>query len=148
MVPMPSPEIVEYSKDDQNAFAELVNGVHAEFGFTFDPGLDADLTSPDAFYHRIWVLKRGDEVVGSVALTPARRGTTILKRMYLRREIRGQGWGRRLLYTAVQAAERDGCNRILLDTSEIQHSAQQLYERAGFRLDRREGGKLFYSMDL
>jgi GNAT superfamily N-acetyltransferase len=145
---MDQPVLARYAVSDQAAFADLVNEVHAEFGFAFHPRLDADLAAPGDHYRHLWVLKINNRLIGSVALTPARDGTTMLKRMYLRQEFRGRGWGERLLRTAIEAARRDGCTRILLDTSTHQERARRLYERAGFVLVRRSGDSLHYAKGL
>lgn len=145
---MQIPDFKRYSDEDHDGFADLVNDVHAEFGYSYDPDLDADLADPLAFYRHLWVARVGPVVVGSVALTAAVDGVTTLKRMYLRPEFRGQGWGRRLLGTAMETAAREGWIRIVLDTGAHQQAAQRLYEFAGFELNRREETSLYYTKDL
>lgn len=137
-----------YSDDDHDGFVKLVNDVHAEFGYDYDPVLDADLADPPAFYHRIWVARTRASVVGSVALTSAKDGVTTLKRMYLRPDFRGQGFGRNLLGMAIETAVREGWTQIVLDTGAHQQDAQRLYESAGFRIDRRDGTTIYYSKKL
>ncbi|UUL77080.1 GNAT family N-acetyltransferase [Pseudarthrobacter sp. Fe7] len=105
---MQMPDFKTYSDEDHDGFVNLVNDVHAEFGYSYDPVLDADLADPPAFYRHIWVARMGASVVGSVALTSAKDGVTMLKRMYLRPEFRGQGLGRNLLRTAIETAVREG----------------------------------------
>lgn len=58
-----------YNPQDQPAFADLVNSVHAEFGFGYDPELDADLDDPTAYYRHLWLLRLDRAVIGSAALT-------------------------------------------------------------------------------
>lgn len=140
--------LVRFTSEDQPGFASLVKDVLQEYGFSYHPRLDADLTDPGSHYAHLWVLRSGGGVVGSVALcSPVGRSVT-LKRMYLRPEFRGMGWGRLLLNTALEAARSDGCNEVLLDTSERQAGAIRLYEAAGFELQRRSGGSLFYSKSM
>lgn len=64
-----SPHLATYQPQDRNGFANLVNDVHAEFGFSYDPALDTDLDDPEAHYRHILLVKAGNLVVGSVALT-------------------------------------------------------------------------------
>lgn len=68
--------------------------------------------------------------------------------MYLRPWLRGQGWGRRLLTTAVEAAVRDGCRWLELDTTERQGAACRLYEAAGFTLQRTMGISRYYVKEV
>lgn len=141
-------QLVAYSSGDRTGFASLVNDVHAEYGFAYDAELDRDLADPDAHYSRIWVLRSGSEVVGSIALSVLAQRTMTVKRMYLRRPFRGRGWGRRLLDAATHAAMNAGCRHLLLDTDERQRAAVRLFERAGFVLYRRDGGSRYYVKEL
>jgi GNAT superfamily N-acetyltransferase len=72
-------------------------------------------------------------VVGSVALRELPDGVVELKRMYLRREVRGQGFGRQVLAVALDWARSNGKAAVRLDTSERMVAAQRLYEAHGFR---------------
>jgi len=143
-VVMSTAELAAYSPGDQEGFASLVNDTHAEYGFSYHPVLEKDLADPVAFYSHVWVLISEGSVVGSVALTVPLNGTTTLKRMYVRPHFRGEGWGRRLLDTAIRTAASEGCRRIKLDTSDRQVQAVRLYEAAGFVLQRRDAGSRFY----
>lgn len=148
MLRMASPQLGRYRPQDKDGFAELVIDVHTEFGFGYDPVLDVDLSDPEAHYRHILLIKVDDAVVGSAALTVPHGGSTTLKRMYLRAELRGQGWGRRLLAAATDLATQDGCERIELDTNDRQPDACRLYERAGFTLLRKRGTTRYYVKDL
>jgi len=140
--------IREYEVGDQAEFEQLVRSVHQEFGFAYDPVLDADLIDPRAFYIKTWVLTGADgSVVGSVALKDSGEGV-VLKRMYLRPELRGQGYGRSLLETATEWARKASYRYIELDTAEHLVDAQRFYERAGFELtgrsDSDDGPRMVY----
>lgn len=126
------PELLPFAPRWHAGFRALVVGTHREFGFEFDPILDADLDSPGKIYDPLLVLVSGEEVIGSVALRDDESGAE-LKRMYLSPCYRGRGYGRQLLDAAVEAARQQGHRRICLDTAEHQKAAQKLYEAAGFR---------------
>ena len=146
---MNEPTVTVYTERDQPGFAELVNDVHAEFGFSVDPELDTDLDNPTAYYRHLWMVRLEDgAVVGSVALTPPEHRVTTLKRMYLRPEHRGRGLGRQLLTLAIATSRRDGCRLIVLDTSDRQTDAIRLYEAAGFRLHHTSGITRYYTLDI
>jgi GNAT superfamily N-acetyltransferase len=137
-----------YSPQDRQGLAALVTDVLLEYGDAFDPVLDVDLAAPERHYRHIWLLKAAGTVVGSAAITPPDDGTTTLKRMYLRPERRGEGWGRQLLEAALREARREGCHTILLDTTDRQHAARRLYDRAGFRLITEHEGVVHYAQTL
>jgi putative acetyltransferase len=149
----PNPAIREYGDGDQPEFEQLVRSVHQEFGFEYDPVLDADLIDPRAFYVKTWVLIDTDgSIGGSVALKESGDGVE-LKRMYLKPELRGQGLGRALLETATDWAQHAGYRSIELDTAAHQTDARKLYERAGFEVTRRSNpaddpGTVFYLLRL
>jgi GNAT superfamily N-acetyltransferase len=127
-------EIRAYRPADKEGFARLVSSVLAEYGFSVDPVLEADLDEPQAAYDAIWVATQRGQVVGSVAMRLLGGGTTAeLKRMYLAPGHRGRGLGRRLLERALMWAESSSCRTVVLDTSTAMTVAQHLYESAGFR---------------
>jgi putative acetyltransferase len=126
-------EIRSYRRADRDDFARLVSEVLGEYGFTVDPVLEADLDDPQQAYGAVWVATDEGEVVGSVAIRLLDNGQTAeLKRMYLKTAYRGRGLGRALLRHAIEWAESESCESIVLDTSTTMTTAQRLYEAAGF----------------
>lgn len=113
------PAVTVYTEQDQPGFAELVNTIHAEFGFGFDPLLDADLEHPTSYYQHLWLVRLGSTVVGSAALTPPDNRVTTLKRMYLRPEHRRRG----VRPATSRTRHRDGPPRGL-------HADQPRYQRS------------------
>jgi molybdopterin-guanine dinucleotide biosynthesis protein A len=125
-------EIAPFRPEHADGFRALVSDTLAEFGFTADPELDADLADPPAVYDAVWIAARAGRVMGSVALRRLGPDEVELKRMYLRPELRGQGVGRRLLDTALGWAREHRIRTIRLDTTERMEAARHLYEAHGF----------------
>ena len=126
-------EIRPYEPQDRDGFARLVSHVLAEYGFTVDPLLEADLDAPQSCYQAIWVAVDDGQVVGSVAMRVLDDGMTAeLKRMYLQPAYRGRSLGRSLLDQAIAWAQQRPCRTIVLDTSQAMTAAQRLYESVGF----------------
>jgi len=124
---------------DSPAVAAIVFDVLAEYGLPADPaGTDADLRDLEASYFarggRFWVVEnaRGD-VVGCAGLHRVDAETAELRKMYLRREARGLGLGRRLLETAIASARELGFRRLTLETATVLKEAIALYTGRGFR---------------
>ncbi|MDX1333506.1 MAG: GNAT family N-acetyltransferase, partial [Robiginitalea sp.] len=56
-----------------------------------------------------------------------------LQKMYFSRELRGQGWGDRLIRRALDRAQSLGYQKIYLETMPYMKAAQNLYNRHGFQ---------------
>src|SRR5688572_15570662 len=98
------------TNEDREAVERLVFAVLAEHGLKPDPaGTDADLQDLEASYLQsggtfdVLVDDRGN-VIGSVGLCRVSETTCELRKMYLERAARGEGWGRRLLEHAITQA--------------------------------------------
>lgn len=125
-------------REDTDAARALVFGVLAEHGFTPEPaGTDADLADLEAGF-------LADGGLFDVAIDPDGRlaaccgmkvmegGRIELRKMYVRRDARGQGLGTRLLDRALAWARARGHARVELETASRLVEAIALYEKAGF----------------
>lgn len=59
-----------------------------------------------------------------------------IKNLYIRPDLRGQGWGRELLRTAERWAAERGAEEIELDASVCNEEAVRMYEKAGYEVRR------------
>lgn len=127
------------TNDDRAAIERLIFAALIEHGLTPDPaGTDADLEDIQASYFAdggtFEVLEDASgQVVGSLGLCRVSGSTCELRKMYLAPEVRGRGWGRRLLEHAVERAIELGYRRIVLETAAVLGKAIALYERYGFQ---------------
>jgi putative acetyltransferase len=123
---------------DGAAIRRLVFKVLEEYGLAPDPaGTDADLRDVEAAYRErggaFEVLEEpGGRIVGCVGLFAIDRATCELRKMYLAREMRGRGLGRRLLETALAKARDLGFRRVTLETASVLVEAIALYKTYGF----------------
>ncbi|MGA2499450.1 MAG: GNAT family N-acetyltransferase [Tepidisphaeraceae bacterium] len=124
---------------DSSSVQTLIFGVLREYGLKADPlSTDADLDDLQAHYSRrggsFSVLETGDgKVIGTVGIQPRAPGVCELRKMYLSREHRGRGLGRRLLDHGLAEARRLGFGRVVLETASVLKEAIRLYEQYGFR---------------
>jgi putative acetyltransferase len=124
---------------DAPAVRELVFGALREFGLTPDPAqTDADLADLEAAY--LWrggrfdlLIGPGGELLGTVGLYPVDGQTVELRKMYLRPEARGRGYGRLLMDHALAEARKLGFRRMTLETASVLRDAIAMYTRFGFR---------------
>jgi putative acetyltransferase len=124
---------------DSSAIKELVFGVLREYGLQPDPDeTDADLNDIETNYLRsgggfdVLVDSRG-AIIGSVGLYPVDSITCELRKMYLSKQVRGQGQGRRVLEHALKRAKEMGFRRMVLETASVLKEATALYRKYGFR---------------
>lgn len=82
---------------------------------------------------RLYVAFVDDTATGCVALRPLQVGQCELKRLYVRPQFRGQGFGAMLAQQAIAAAKQIGYRQMLLDTLSSMQTAQALYQTLGFR---------------
>jgi putative acetyltransferase len=132
------PRLRPATSADGPAVRELVFGVLREYGLKPDPAdTDADLNDIEASYTArggdFHVLETPDgRIVGTVGLYPQGPGVCELRKMYLARDVRGRGHGRRLLDHALASARARGFRRMVLETASVLKEAVALYRRYGF----------------
>jgi DNA-binding MarR family transcriptional regulator/GNAT superfamily N-acetyltransferase len=111
----------------------------AELGERFDGGFDAgrsisadsgDLKPPRGTF---LVARLDGRPVGCGALKAIEPGVGSIKRMWVSREVRGAGVGRRLLIALEKEAAGFGMGLLRLETNRSLHEAQALYRRNGYR---------------
>jgi putative acetyltransferase len=107
-------------------------GVDLEFqGFAYELGHLGEMYGPPD--GRLFLAMLHGAPVGCVGVRRFDDRCCEMKRLYVRREGRGHGLGRRLALEAMQAARDAGYAAMRLDTLPSMHEAQALYEQLGFR---------------
>jgi putative acetyltransferase len=122
----------------------MIAEVLASYELAVDPhGTDADLMDIEASYLNeggcFELIEDGaGRVLGSWGLCAhthddaGRIESYELRKMYLRSELRGQGWGRRMLERAIDFARARGAQAIVLETATRLEAARRLYQSYGF----------------
>ena len=126
-------QLVIYSKNLKESVFEFTDRCFREIGKDFEPG------GRHAFYNdigkefdRFWCLLDDKDVVGTVAIKRIDDATAEMKALYLSSELRGRGFGYKLLDTAVCYAKDRGYKRVVLDSMSAYKDALKLYEKYGF----------------
>lgn len=133
-----------------NEVKGLILGVLAEHGFSFDQSKDSDLDDIARYYlddgGMFFTGIVGDKVVGTAAVRRIDAGKCEIRRVYVKQEFRGRGYGRELFHEALEFA---GSHYpvVILKTDRSLVRAISLYLKSGFSVVREEGDTLFLRMD-
>lgn len=98
-------------------------------------GFEQELTKLESMYAApsgtLLLLEQDGRYLGCVGVR-ALGGECEMKRLYVKPELRGQGWGRRLTESASARARALGYRRLFLDTLPAMTEARALYAGMGF----------------
>jgi len=79
-----------------------------------------------------YLLQEGEEIVGMGAIRKLKKDVGEIKRMYIRPEFRGKGFGKALLQQLLAKGKEFGFSAVYLDTALFMKAAQHIYRSAGF----------------
>jgi GNAT superfamily N-acetyltransferase len=84
----------------------------------------------------LWIVSLNDRIEGGIAIDgiKARTDGAHLRWFILSPEVRGRGFGHRLMEEAISFCKKKDYRKIYLQTFEGLHAARHLYEKFGFRL--------------
>jgi putative acetyltransferase len=138
-MPKPTgPQLRPATNADREQVKDLVFTALAEYSLKPAPdATDADIDDIEqAYFARggtFRVLETADgAIIGAYGLYPMEDGSCELRKMYLRRDYRGQGLGKHLLDDALADARRLGFTHVVLETASVLKEAIALYESYGF----------------
>lgn len=126
---------------DNAALAIIIRKALEEFGANhpgtvyYDASTDAlsDLFRENGSAY--FVALRDEEVVGGGGIFPTEglpQGTCELVKMYLKKDARGTGLGKKLIETSLEWAKEQGYNNVYLETMPELKPALKVYEKFGF----------------
>lgn len=96
-----------------------------------------DLKDIHRFYQQnggeFWVAVSDGEVVGTIGLMLKENNCAVMKKFFVRSDLRSQKVGLALYKKLLSYAENTGVKHIILDTPSAAKASHRFYEKAGFR---------------
>ena len=146
-------ELIPYNDSYKQQVFDFTGACFEELGKKFEPsGRHSFYNDIDNEFEVFFCLVDQEMVIGTVALKKVDDYTVELKAMYLDRNYRGKGLGRKLMDKAVDEAKRLGFKSIVLDSMSSYKDALRLYEKTGFKMTERYNDNVyadvFMTLDL
>ncbi len=142
-------KIEEYKEEDQQQIASLIEDIFNELGFPFDKETThKDLFDIKNYFTKFFVIRINNEVVGTIGVKMEGIKVAGIKRLYLKKEHRGKGWGRALLEEALLFSKESGAEKAQLRTTEKNIQALKIYQKNGFKEFKKEGIYIYFEKEL
>lgn len=139
-------------------YEEVIGGAISEVAEKVFP-VFTSLKPPDGL---VLVLEDKGEPVGIGRLSVIDEDVAEINNMYISPELRGSGFGTKLLYSLIEKAQEFGYKTLRLDTSSYSGAAQHIYRKAGFEeiehygstehgrvaQNKTEAGKIYYQQKI
>lgn len=128
-------EIVPFTIEDQKITQNFMEVIFEEQGWIPEPadGLD-DIA---ALFHLpkngfLFLVKHNGTIVGTGGCIKLNKEDYLLKRFYIKKDLRGKGLSQKLLNKIISTAKNWQSSKIVLDVSKNNNRAIHFYEKMGF----------------
>ena len=145
-------------KNDNKELASVIRHVLTEHGVN-KPGTVYTDPTTDALFElfqqknsEYWVALENNKILGGIGMFPTKglpNGCVELMKLYLLKEGRGKGIGRKLMQICIDEAHALGFSSVYLETMPELSNAIGLYEKMGFvKLEKPLGDSGHFACDL
>ncbi|MBT3187615.1 MAG: GNAT family N-acetyltransferase [Anaerolineae bacterium] len=143
-------KLLPFQPSDQAIVKALIlSGLEEHWGF-LDESKNPDLDNIAVSYAEgtVLVAWQDDEIIGTGAFIPRSESQVEIIRMSVKKELRRQGIGRKILTELCKRASQDGYKEIILETTETWQDVIDFYLQYGFEITHYESGDVYFRMDL
>ena len=99
-------------------------------------------------FKKAWVLLDKNEVIATICYTERSNEIAEIKKVYIKKEYRGQGIGRTLVNNVINYIKDKGYKSIYIGTSDHFNGAKKFYEKMGFQFKFNEGNGYILELKL
>ncbi len=147
VVRIPAVRIEVFTPDRASEVRQFVFGVLEEEGFGYDPVKDSDLDDICRYYIEnggvFYIGTINGDVVGTGAVRRINSKKCEIKRIYVKQEFRGRGFGKELFLMALEFA-RIHYHVVTLKTDRTLVEAINMYQKHGFSVVNENDDTLFF----
>lgn len=129
-------EIRPYQNTDSKEIASFFREIFAEMGWTERESDHMD--EPHRLFHLpdnglLLLVKDNQDVVGTAGVIFQSKSEGLIKRFYIKKELRGSGIAGKLLERLISESSRKNLRRLILDVRKTNGRAIRFYEKNGFK---------------
>ena len=132
-------KIIEAKQSDITRAKILIADVLKEYDLEFDPlGTDKDLENIYKEYFnnsgvfKLIIEQSNRSIIACYGLYKINDNTCELRKMYLTKNMRGKGIGKKMMEDAFTEAKKLGYNKMILETNSVLKEAISMYKKFGF----------------
>lgn len=137
------------SSDQPAAKALILDGLVNHWGVideSKNPDLDDIATTyADGTFLVVW---RDNEIIGTGAFKPHSATQVEIVRMSVKKDLRRQGIGRKILDELLRRASQAGYKEVILETTETWQDVIDFYLSYGFEITHHQDGDVWFRKDL
>jgi ribosomal protein S18 acetylase RimI-like enzyme len=139
-------QLIQVTPSDIPAILEMIKDFYAIDGYPFDTersGANLEAFMENESLGRIWLVRSGENVAGYVVLTfcfsfEFGGKTAFIDELYIVKEYRGQGLGRKVIERVLEQAKALGVQAVHLEVETHNHPGIRLYGSLGFKEHKRK----------
>lgn len=134
----PKPSFRRASDQDLATLRQIIYPTLEEYGLKPDPqSTDADVENVERHYGGagayFCIMEVDGRPIATGGIRPMSGSRCELRKMYMLKEVRGQGYGKQLLRHLLKQAESMGYEEVMLETASVLKEAIALYRAFGFQ---------------